>query len=354
MKAPACRDEQMPAATQHGMKTRWARPRGISGCSGGAGRRCAARRPLADGLELPDPARSVLLRTHRGVVDGLIDVGLSARQQDEDQPDHLVGHGHDGLLVGLAHEQAAVLAGQGALGHAGGVGALAQDEAHGVVAVAGAAGLALAGALVVARAQRGPAGQALGRAEAGHVVADPDEDERGGDLVDAGDSLQQAVGPGVRRHGAHQVRVDVGELALQRIDAVAQVAQHEQVTLAQVAVEAGGKLVGLALQGAARVRQQHRLRLARDEAAHHGAGRDAVDVADDRAPLYRTCCHPVHGNGPGSATVGGTSQLGGGPVRHRGRAFIRIATSSRLRATLHGAPARGFHARGRVGRLMIG
>jgi NAD(P)-dependent dehydrogenase (short-subunit alcohol dehydrogenase family) len=71
-------------------------------------------------------------------------------------------------------------------------------------------------------------------------------------------------------------------------------------------------------------------------------------------PLYRTCCHRLHGNGAGSATVGGTSQLGGGPVRHRGRAFIRIATSSRLRATSHGAPTQGFHARGRVGRLMIG
>ena len=71
-------------------------------------------------------------------------------------------------------------------------------------------------------------------------------------------------------------------------------------------------------------------------------------------PLYRSCYHPVHGNGPGSATVGGASQPGGGPVRHRGRAFIRIATSMPLRATSHGALTQGFHARGRVGRIMIG
>lgn len=71
-------------------------------------------------------------------------------------------------------------------------------------------------------------------------------------------------------------------------------------------------------------------------------------------PLYRTCCHPVHGNGPGGATVGGASQLGAGPVRQRGRAFIRTATSVPLRATSHGAPPQGFHARGRVGRLMNG
>jgi hypothetical protein len=70
--------------------------------------------------------------------------------------------------------------------------------------------------------------------------------------------------------------------------------------------------------------------------------------------LYRTCCHPLHGNGVGSATVGGTSQLGAGPVRHRGRAFIRFATFSHLRATSQGALKLGFHARGRVDQLMIG
>jgi hypothetical protein len=71
-------------------------------------------------------------------------------------------------------------------------------------------------------------------------------------------------------------------------------------------------------------------------------------------PLYRTCCRQTHSKGRGSATVGGTSQLGAGPVRHRGRAFIRIATFSHLRATSYGAIKLGFHARGRVGQLMIG
>ena len=71
-------------------------------------------------------------------------------------------------------------------------------------------------------------------------------------------------------------------------------------------------------------------------------------------PLYRSCCHPVHGNEPGGATVGGASQPGGGPVRHWGRAFIRIATSMPRRANLYPAPSQGFHARGRVGSLMKG
>ena len=70
--------------------------------------------------------------------------------------------------------------------------------------------------------------------------------------------------------------------------------------------------------------------------------------------LYRSCCRTAHGNGSRSATVGGASQPGGGPVRHRGRAFIRIATSMPLRATRYRAPPHGFHARGRELVLMYG
>ena len=138
-----------PADKQHSFEARWARPRRISGESTGGVSRCGAgSRPLADGLELLDPAWSVLPGAHGG---------------------------------------------QRTAGHARGVGTFAQDETDGVVAVAGAPGLALARALVVARAERGPASQAFGRAEASHVVADLDEDQRSGDLVDAGNGLQQAV-----------------------------------------------------------------------------------------------------------------------------------------------------------------
>ena len=59
---------------------------------------------------------------------------------------------------------------------------------------------------------------------------------------------------------------------------------------------------------------------------------------------------------PRTSTVvtGGSSQPGGGPVRRRGRAFIRIATSIALRACPHLAPVQGFHARGRDHILMNG
>ena len=122
----------MPADEQHGLRSRWARPQEFSGGSvSGAGRWYAGGRPLADGLELLDPARRVLLGAHGRVVDGLVDVRLAPTEQDEDEPNHLVGHRHDGFFVRLAHRQAAVLGRQRALGHARGVGAFAKDEADG-------------------------------------------------------------------------------------------------------------------------------------------------------------------------------------------------------------------------------
>ena len=62
----------------------------------------------------------------------------------------------------------------------------------------------------------------------------------------------------------------------------------------------------------------------------------------------------VHGNGPGSATVGGTSQLGAGPVRRRRRASFVYRPHHPCVPPRIVPHLRGFHARGRLDRLMIG
>ena len=73
----------MPAAKQHSNETRWARPRRISGESVGGVNRCGAGSwPLADGLELLDPAPSVLPGAHGRVIDALIEVRLVPTEQD--------------------------------------------------------------------------------------------------------------------------------------------------------------------------------------------------------------------------------------------------------------------------------
>ena len=122
VKAAPSSDVASPADLQHLLSNRWARPLVFSGESnGGEGRSsgcCAGSGPLADGLELLDPARSVLLGAHGGIVDGLVEIGLAPRQQDVDQADHLVRHGHNGLFVRLAHHETSVLGRQRALGHA--------------------------------------------------------------------------------------------------------------------------------------------------------------------------------------------------------------------------------------------
>ena len=79
-------------------------------------------------------------------------------------------------------------------------------------------------------------------------------------------------------------------------------------------------------------------------------------------PLYRSCCNPARIIRPRCATVWGTSQPGAGPVRQRGRAFTRFATSRARCAASHDAlflsspPSlrAGFHGRGRFDRIMTG
>ena len=125
VKAQPVEAELNPPADRQDWQGRWARPLEFSGeSSAGGGRLALGRGPLADELELLDPARRVFARTHGCVVDLLIEVGLLAREQHIDLADHLVRHRDDGLLVRLAHHQAAVLGRQGALGHSCRIGAL--------------------------------------------------------------------------------------------------------------------------------------------------------------------------------------------------------------------------------------
>ena len=118
-----------PPATVQDIEGRWARPLEISGGSS-AGDDGLGFRPTADDLELLDPARGVLLGAHGGIVDILVEIGLLPIQYQKYQPQHFVSDGHDGFLMRFAHHQTAVFGRQGALGHACGVGAFAQDEAN--------------------------------------------------------------------------------------------------------------------------------------------------------------------------------------------------------------------------------
>jgi hypothetical protein len=90
------------------------------------------------------------------------------------------------------------------------------------------------------------------------------------------------------------------------------------------------------------------------EGRHEVSRRGLEDSSNHKrfGPLYRSCCRATHSNGQRGATVGGASQPGGGPLRHRGRAFIRIATSFTPRVTAYRALSPGFHAWGR-GRVIM-
>ena len=115
VKAPEHPGVRMPPAVLRDINKRWARPLEFSGESSAGGGRLW-RRPVADGLELFDPAWRGLLRTHGGVVGTLIDLRLASAEHHQYQPDHLVRDGDEGFLVRVVHHPAAVLCGQRALG----------------------------------------------------------------------------------------------------------------------------------------------------------------------------------------------------------------------------------------------
>ena len=100
-------------------------------------------RPLANQLELLDPAWCVFPGTHCGVVDLWIPVSHLSRQQQVNQTDHFVGQGDDDFVVCLAHFQTFVLGCQRALGRPCRVGALAQDIADDRIAFSGFSGFSL-------------------------------------------------------------------------------------------------------------------------------------------------------------------------------------------------------------------
>jgi hypothetical protein len=129
---------------------------------------------------------------------------------------------------------------------------------------------------------------------------------------------------GVLQVGVHALSVDAGALHGHELDL--QLVQPRGQGAA-VALEAA-ELPTVLVDPAVGLLDQHGDDV--QHAVHIDAGHAAVRGGKSRDKNARP---RLRSNGAGSSTVGGTSQLGGGPVRHRGRAFIRIATSSRLRAT---------------------
>ena len=85
VKAIEVADVAKPPVRRQDAQGRWARPLDFSGESvsdGGRRGLFSGSRPLADGLELLDPARRIFGRTHGRVVDALVDIRLTAREQN--------------------------------------------------------------------------------------------------------------------------------------------------------------------------------------------------------------------------------------------------------------------------------
>src|SRR5262249_11467034 len=111
-----------------------------------------------------------------------------------------VGDGDDGLLVAAPLDEAPVLRREVAVARADGAsGALDERRAQRPVGEASAAAQALAGALVVARAEAGPRGRMTRGREARHVAAEFGRDDLGRPARDAGNRVEPGERIGVRR-----------------------------------------------------------------------------------------------------------------------------------------------------------
>jgi len=125
------------------------------------------------------------------IVGGGVSVVFAAREHAEEGAQDFVADGDDGALVAAADDKGLELRLEHGLGTTGGLSELAEYAADIRIALAGAAGYALAGRLVAARTDADPGGQAIGAAEGRHIGTDFDQQHGGTDQIDAGNGLQQ-------------------------------------------------------------------------------------------------------------------------------------------------------------------
>src|SRR4051812_15447400 len=139
-------------------------------------------------------------------------------------------YGADGLLGSAAVAQALELSLKVAALFAGaGPSALDQRGLEPRRALAQPGGAALAGALVVARAEPSPGDQVAGGREAVHVDANLGDDDLRGQVTDAGDGAQQPDRLTERVEIAVHLLVDLGDGGRQGIDLTQVQAQQEAV-----------------------------------------------------------------------------------------------------------------------------
>ena len=140
----------------------------------------------------PDPSWCVAAHHESLIVGFRVTIEFSVSEHVVDGAQHFVGGCHSGSLVSATDFQACVVALElTVLGAGGGVGAFDQDAAQVGIALAGAPGATLSGALVVSGTQPGPRGAVIVAGKDAHVRTEFDEDGGCGGAVHAGHGGEQ-------------------------------------------------------------------------------------------------------------------------------------------------------------------
>src|SRR5262245_35427731 len=172
------------------------------------------------------------------VVAAQIAVGYSVPQNVPRGDQDGVAHGHDRLPVAPAARHAMILGRQVAIPRPHGAsGTLNQRGAEPAVALARAAGLALAGTLVMAGTDAGPRGGLARRGKAAHVIAQFGHDLLGTAPPHAGNRVEALEGPRERPRLGLDADIEPRDLLVEELDVAQEFLQHEGVVVGHAAHE---------------------------------------------------------------------------------------------------------------------
>src|SRR5664280_617404 len=207
-----------------------------------------------------------------------IDLGIGQQVPGDDQDG--TADGHDGLLLPAPSGDAPVTLTKECVGLAGADSGLTQDPGQVAVAVTGGPGALLTSCgLLDAGGEPGPGRKVDRGRETGHVHADLGDDHRGRGGTDTGDLVQASHRISERGKVGLDLGVEVGDVAVEGVDAGEHLGQQEAVVVGEVSDERLLQLGDLgAHPGPCHLSQDLGVAFTGDQGGQHLAAGDPEDV----------------------------------------------------------------------------
>ena len=199
-------------------------------------------------------------------------------EHEEDGAENFVADGDDGALVATPNDERLELGLEDGCRSAGGMSELAKQATDVEVALAKLAGLALAGRLVVARADADPGSQTIRTAEGIHIGANLNQQHGGADQVDTGNRLQQRQGVALGFEFGQQASIEARNAGFGFLNVPHQFIENEAVAGRQFSLQGIEDFLPTSLQASAGQLQNFTGWLTGDNRLDHGTGRSTMEI----------------------------------------------------------------------------